>query len=333
MELVKANTNSRLGNVQKGRLRMPYRYVFYGDEGVGKSTLAAHAPAPIWLDVEDGSGRLDIARYHFRDGPGGHIPETYDEILAALDDLTANPHPYQTLVIDTADRLESLMWRWMLERDSGRSSPMNKSGKKLTNIEEYGYAKGYIMAVDEWRALCLRLDRLRMARQMAIVVLAHASIRTFKNPEGDDYDRYHLRIHEKAAGFLKEWADVTGFACFEEGAGKLDPDARAKGYSTGRRLLRLERTAAFDAKTRISLPPKVALDPVNPWAPLAQAIEDGLDLDAAHLGKLIDAEVVRLKDAQLGEKVKAAVTGAAGDTEALSRYLIDLRRRQPSTAA
>jgi hypothetical protein len=332
---MQANGNgSRLAKVQKGRLKTPLRYVFYGDEGVGKTTLAAAAPDPLLFDIEDGSGRLDISRYSFRDEPGGHVPGSYKEILGGIDDLIANPSPFKTLVLDTADRLESLMWRNMLERDSGKTSAMNKSGKTFNSIEEYGYGKGYVMALDEWRSLCAKLDRLRVSRGMAIIWLAHASIRTFKNPEGDDYDRYQLRINDKAAGFLKEWADVTGFACFEEGAGKLDGDAaRPKGFSTGRRLLRLERTAAFDAKTRISLPAQVPLDPMNPWAPLAKAVEDGLDQDITWLKAQIDEEVRRLADVQLADKVKAAVTAAGEDREALSRYMYDLRRRQPRVAA
>jgi hypothetical protein len=323
---------SRLANVQKGRLREPLRYVFYGDEGVGKSTLAAHSPDPIWFDIEDGSGRLDVARYMFRDETGGHVPRTYVEILNAIEDLTANEHPYKTLVIDTADRLETLIWRWMLERDSGKTTAMNKGGKTLHSIEDYGFAKGYVMAVDEWRSLCFRLDRLRTNRRMSVIWLAHAQIRTFKNPEGEDYDRYHLRIHERAAGFLKEWSDVAGFCCFEQGASKLEGD-RAKGFSTGMRLLKLERTAAYDAKSRISLPPEVKLEPMNPWAPFAKAVDDGIDMDADKLTTLINAEVKRLGDKELEKRVKTAVTDAKGDTEALSRYLMDLKRREPQQAA
>jgi hypothetical protein len=129
------------------------------------------------------------------------------------------------------------------------------------------------MAVDEWRELCRRLDALRMSRAMDIVILAHAQIRNFKNPVGEDYDRYGLRINEKAAGWLREWSDVTGFACFEEGASKeVADDSRARGYSTGRRLLRFTRSAVADAKTRLLLPSEMTLDPINGWARIAAAV-------------------------------------------------------------
>jgi hypothetical protein len=317
-----AKTTSRLAHVTKSRLRVPLRYVIYGQESVGKSSLAAHAPAPIWLDIEDGSGRLDVARYPFRDGPGGHVPQSFAEVLSAVDDLTTGEHSYQTLVVDTVDRLESLIWRHMIERDQ----PTSKV--KLTSVESYGYGKGFQMAVDEWRGLLVRLDRLRIARNMAIVLIGHAQIRTFKSPDSDDYDRYSLRLNDKAAGLLREWTDVLGFAAFEDGA-RARGDERAKGWSTGRRLLKLQRTAAYDAKSRVPLPPEVELDPENPWAPFAKAVDEGLDLDPQQLIKGIDAEVARIGDQALAARVKGLVEAAVGakDAGALARYLSNLQKR------
>ena len=323
---------SRLTKVNKGKLAVAYRYVIYGPEGVGKSSLAADAPAPIFFDVDDGSANLDVTRYNFHDGTtGGHVPRSYAAVLDGIEDLRANAHEYKTLVIDTADRLESLMWHFILERESGHVTALNKNGKKIASIEEFGYGKGYQLAVDEWRNLCRTLDVLRMAKGITIIVLAHAQIRTFKNPEGEDYDRYSLRINEKAGGFLREWADTTGFACFEEGAGKLSDDGKAKGYSTGKRFLKLLRTATYDAKTRLALPDQVELDPAHPWAPLAQAVADNEAQTPMSLATAIAAELTRLNDAELTKKVNAEVTKATKDNNkgALSRYLNALAKRQP----
>lgn len=324
-----AAPTSRLGLVKAGTLNHGLRYVFYGSEGVGKSTLAAHAPKPIWLDCEDGTGHLNISRYPFRDGPGGHVPLAFSEIQAAVRDLTINEHAHQTLVIDTADRLQALLWAHILERDSGKVTPFNKGGKTLHSIESYGFAKGYVIALEEWRAFCRALDELRNRRGMSIVWLGHAQIRTFKDPAGEDYDRYHLRIHDQAAGFLKEWADVVGFVRFEEFGSKLfEDDTRAKGSSTGRRLIMLERTAAYDAKTRIPLPPEVELAAGDPWAPLAAAVAAGRAATPEQLLSLIQKECERIGDAETTSKVEEACRQTS-DTATLSRYLNTLRRRQP----
>lgn len=313
---------TRLGKVQKGRLKRPFRYLFYGTHGIGKTTLAGAAQAPIFVDIEDGSAVLDVERYSFRDEPGGHVPTSYNEVLSAIDDLTVNPHAYQTLILDTADRLEALLWKFILQRDS-------KPGKPLLNLEDYGYNKGPGIALDEWRAFCLRLDRLRTVRQMDIIILGHAQVKNFKNPEGDDYDRYVLRINDKARGWLQEWADVAGFCCFEEFGAKSGEAARAKGFSTGRRLIKVARAAAFDAKSRYALPAEIEMAEDNPWAPFAAAVAESANLDPTALVALINAQVERIGDAALKPKVDAAVSAELkkGGTDALHRFLIGLQKR------
>lgn len=322
-------STSRLGKAKKGRLRAPLRCIFYGPEGVGKTTLAANASDPIWIDAEDGSGRVNVARYEFRDEPGGHVPRTYQDILGAVDDLTRNPHDHKTLVIDTADKIESMLWRFIIERDRVRVKA------DLENIEDYGFSKGYTIAVDEWRALCSRLDTLRSTRGMGIILLAHSHVTSFKNPEGEDYERFSMQLNAKAGGFLKSWADIVGFCRFDEGSAKLAGAKKVKGWSTGRRMMSLVRTAAYDAKGRGGMPAELDLDPVNPWAPLQKAIDDADGLNASALQALIAAETTRIGDAELTAKVTAAVAGAVAkeDTEILNRYLQDLKRRDAKAVA
>jgi hypothetical protein len=317
---------SRLGQVLSGRLAAPPRITIYGAEGIGKSTTAANAPNPIWCDADDGTVNLDVTRYKFRDEEGGHVPHSYEEINAMIADLTANAHPFKTLVLDTIDRIESMLHHWMLERDS-KPGPMNKGGDKLISIESYGFGKGPIIALEEWRAFCSRLDRLRYARGMTIIILAHQQIRLFKSPDSDDFDRYSLRIDPKAGGFLREWCDVTAFATFEDTAGKMKGERAAKGVSTGRRLMRFERTAAYDAKTRIALPAEIEIDSQDPWGPFAEALKEGSEADAPKIREWITAELVRLSDDELTATVTKYVDGAGDDTASLTRCLMKLRNR------
>src|SRR5437870_1075345 len=52
-----------LASIRTGRLESPLRLLAYGLEGVGKSSFAADAPAPIFVCPEDGTRHLDIARF------------------------------------------------------------------------------------------------------------------------------------------------------------------------------------------------------------------------------------------------------------------------------
>lgn len=278
---------SRLGNIQRGILRVPLRHLFYGPRGVGKTSLAADAPNPLFLDIEGGSPLVNVARYPFRDEVGGHVPRVYEEVLAAIDDLLANPgHGFSSLAIDTLDALESLIHEFICRRD----------GK--ANVEAYGYGKGYKVAVAEIRILKERLDRL-INSGMALIILAHSDEKTYKNPRGPDYDRFLSEMHELAWAKIAGWCDVVGFIDFEGGGGALKGDEsqakRARGWSTGRRVIQLVPDAAVpDAKCRLSLPAELELDAVHPWAPFASAKLKAEDATLETLAADILAEVERI---------------------------------------
>lgn len=46
-----------------GKVSKPQRVVIYGPEGIGKSTLAAAFPEPVFLDTEGGTIHLNITRF------------------------------------------------------------------------------------------------------------------------------------------------------------------------------------------------------------------------------------------------------------------------------
>lgn len=324
---------SRLHLAKRGVIHEPFRYFFYGPAGVGKSTLAADAPSPIFLDANKASGRLDVARYQFRDGDDGHLMESLAECHAAVEDLIANDHAYKTVVLDTAGDIESLLWKQMCD-----AAPADKSGHRPKNIEDFGYGKGYSNAVDEWRRLLHRLDVLRLRRTVDVIILDHCVVNTFKNPLGDDYDRYQPKIDKKAAVALIGWADVVGFCCFEEGGAKATARDRARGWSTGQHLIRLERSAAWDAKRRLGMPETVEMTLESPWKPFADAVDASRNLTAVDVIKAIDVELVRLgaefvkSDGGIAtaDGVRKAVA-ATDSITTLSKYLNDLKASQPKT--
>jgi len=331
---------SRLAKVQGGRKREPARVMIVGPEGVGKTSTLASAPAPIVIDADGGSGLVAIARYPFRDGPGGDVPESLEEIHAAVADLTENEHVgappggYKTIGIDTVDRVDALIQKFVVEQHSGKKTANNRGAAKLRGIEDIGWGKGRDLVLDEWRNLCRALEKLRLVRDMNIILTAHVSIRTFKDPEGEDYDRYFLRVHEKTAGFLREWVEVCGFYSFDRTASRLglSEDApRAKAVMTRRRILRTQPFAAFDAKTRLALPDEIEVDVANPWGPIGAAIAAARDMTPVEVVRLIRGEVHRIGDPELGPSVEAAIAKEQ-DTAKLQRYLMDLRRRKPHAA-
>lgn len=229
---------SALANVTSGRLQKPPRIVIYGVEGIGKSSFAASAPAPIFEGAEDGTGELKVKRLP--------QPHSFQDVLDDIDELTTEAHQYQTYVLDTIDWLEPLI----------HAEVCRVGGKE--NIEDFGFGKGYIAALDLVRVLLARLDRLRDARKMTIILCAHCHIKAFNNPEGDNYDRYEMKIHAKSGALIREWADATLFANYD--ITTYEKNQKTKAVSTKKRLIFTTKTAAFDAKNRYHLPEKLDLD-------------------------------------------------------------------------
>jgi hypothetical protein len=214
-------------------------------------------------------------------------------------------------VIDTLDWLEPLCWSHVV--GTGRR---NRDGTLIETIEDIPYGRGYSAALDEWRLLCSLLDTLRARRSMQILLIAHAWIKTFRNPEGDDFDRFEIKLHAKAQGLLREWCDAVLFAMHETFTHKSGKgtEARAKGISTGARILRTQRTAAYDAKNRYNLPDSLPLD----WQSLTDAIADGQPATPAALETRI-AAMLAGADPDLVERVRRAVLAAAGNAITLAR--------------
>ena len=82
-----------LEQVMSGKTPAPRRVMLYGVQGVGKSTWAACAPKPIFLQTEDGLGEIDCDKLP--------LSTTYDGSMKALSALYTEPHSYQTVVIDS----------------------------------------------------------------------------------------------------------------------------------------------------------------------------------------------------------------------------------------
>lgn len=274
-----------LSAVRKGKIAdHPKRVLLYGPEGIGKSTFAMGAPSPIFLCPEDGTAELDVARLP--------EPQNWSDVLAAVKLLATEVHDYKTFVVDTLDWIEPLCWDHVCEREGWKS------------IETPGYGKGYVEALNTWRQLISAIDHLRAQRAMHVILLGHSKVATFKNPEGEDYDRYSLKMHEKAGGLLKEWVDAVLFANYETFVDKASKMARGKGLSSGARVIHTERRAAWDAKNRYGLPEQMPLswDEFATAAGLANPVQHDT-AKADELRKQVVEIVAGIGDATLTEKV------------------------------
>lgn len=284
-----------LDAVTRGRKQEPLKVVLSGVEGCGKSTFGADAPEPIFLGTEDGLVHLDVARFP--------APETWADVLDAVRTLTDGEHAYRTLVVDTIDWAEPLVWAHVCA----------KAGEQSIEDVGGGYGKGYQAALDEWRIFLAALERLRRAKGMHVLLIAHTQIRNFKDPEGEAYDRYELKLNAKAAGLVKEWADAVLFANHETYTTK-DKTKRVRGVSTGARLIHTQRTAAYDAKNRYGLPESLPLS----WAEFEAACATCQTAAPADLESEVRRKMVGLGAEDL-KRVTDALGRAGSDATKLAK--------------
>jgi hypothetical protein len=236
-------TASMMNQITKGRRPKPRRVMLYGTHGIGKSTFGAMAESPIFIPTEDGLGDIECESFP--------LARSLGDVMAALESLYSSEHGYRTVVIDSLDWLERLIWNEVCEDE------------RVESIEKIGYAKGYTFAVDKWRMVLGALDALRSDRGMMVILIAHAKIEKFENPETEPYDRYSPRLHKLASALVQEWADEVLFATYKVHTVKVDEGfnkAKHNGVGTGERIIRTVERPAHVAKNRLNLPEELPLD-------------------------------------------------------------------------
>lgn len=178
-------------NISNGIIARPHKVVIYGAEGVGKTTLAAAFPNPLFIDTEGGTSHMDVRRIS--------KPHSWDEFISVLNEVAGTSGLCETLVIDTADWAEQMAVTHLLTK------------YKKAGIEEFGYGKGYVYLSEEFSRMLAALDKC-IASGIHVVVTAHAKMRKFEQPdEMGAYDRWEMKLSKNSAPLLKEWADLLLF--------------------------------------------------------------------------------------------------------------------------
>lgn len=215
--------------------------VIYGVDGIGKTSLAAEWPAPIYLPTEGERPPSDIEM------PTPGTVESFDALLDIFSELLTEEHEFKTVIIDSLDGLENLVWDATCAR------------LDVSSIEEPGYGKGYIETDTEWRELLGGIGALSRAG-LNVVMLAHPEIVRFDSPTTDPYSRYTLKMHKRANALVREQADLVAFMNYrislkEKEVGHKKTVTHAEGGKE--RQIHLVEGAGFVAKNRFSMPDAV----------------------------------------------------------------------------
>ncbi|MBQ7003110.1 MAG: ATP-binding protein [Oscillospiraceae bacterium] len=219
------------------------KVVLYGAEGVGKSSLAARFPNPVFIDTEGSTDGMDVRRLP--------KPTSWQMMNDEVRFIMNGGAPCGTLVIDTFDWAEQLCIDNLCTQHS-------KKG-----IEDFGYGNGYVYEREEIGRFLTLLEEVTL-RGINVVISCHAATRKYELPEEmGQYDRWELKLGKKTGSqispLVKEWADMVLFLNYKTHVFATD-DKGKKHKAAGReRVMYTSHHPCWDAKNRCGLPDELPL--------------------------------------------------------------------------
>ncbi len=221
--------------IKKTEPQKPPRMVLYGEHKIGKSSFAANSIKPLFIQTEDGLDNLSVDAFD--------KAKSFEEVKEQLRDVAREDHTFKTLVIDSLDWLERLIWKKICAENN------------VAQIGDVPYGGGYKLALNLWQEFINALDYINETKQMMIILLAHSKITKFEDPTRQNYDRFSLDLQDKASGLILQWCDIIAFANEQvivtekkEGFGTT-----IKAKDTGIRMLNVNKKAAYEAGNRYGL--------------------------------------------------------------------------------
>lgn len=286
-------------NITTGVEKTPIKTVIYGAEGVGKSSLAAKFPNPLFLDTEGGTSRLNVRRIRI----GG-----WEELLETVKEIIATPEVCKTLVLDTADWAEAYCIDYICKK------------YRQNSIESFGYGKGYTYIQEEFGEFLKLLSKLT---ELGInpVIIAHGKPRKFELPdEQGAFDRYETKLTRQVAPLIKEWCDMLLFCNYKTFV--VTTENNSKKAQGGKRVMYTTHNPCWDAKNRFNLPDELDLD----FASIAHLFTD------VNPKKNTQGDATGKKEESLVEKLKKLLAESGITKEQLEQLVVDKGHYPAGTA-
>jgi hypothetical protein len=186
-----------LKKLERPRGQRPIIATFFGEGGMGKSTLAAMFPKPVFIRTEDGTASLagndEVMLFP--------LVSSSQEVLDQIEALATQEHDFKTVVIDSITQLATLIEHEIVAADP-KAKSINQAGG--------GYGAGYNTAAEKHRQVREWAGALAYERGMNVIFIGHADTETLDLPDFDPFARYTVRMHKKSLPHYTDNVDLVG---------------------------------------------------------------------------------------------------------------------------
>lgn len=252
----------------------------YGNGGVGKTSLAAEFPNPLYLYTEGEEPPVDVEMVAAKLENYGDLMDEKEGYIAQLFN---SKHDFKTLIIDSLDGFERFVWEHTCLQNGGE-----KAGWSFIDSNDKGsptaFGKGYLAADVYWDEYMAAVRAVAKELDMHVVQIIHSEAKKWEDPIVDSYLRYRPNLQERAVKKVKNKSDAllfmskrTSIKQVEKGFGKKE--SKPDGMSGAQRVIYTDERAGFEAKSRLKMPPSIPYTPGNGFAELQKYFYTSVPVD------------------------------------------------------
>ena len=257
--------------------------MLYGPPGEGKTTVAAHAPKPLFTHTSDEQGikfalskkvvPADLSEWLVELDPlfpTGEIPEKvghpgWIKLINTMRLFAKGEHDRRTLVIDSLSGLEALTLQ--------HCASVLFKGDMVSQDGFMNFYAGHRKTAEEfWRQEFMVLASSIVAKGYNIILLAHSTLQNIPNPSGQDYQIYSPDLDKRIWNETKK--SLQGIFFMGRSQSLKKDDKRRTKVTAEHRFIGVSRDTWFEAKNwfNSSEPVEVGNTPKETWENLNRLI-------------------------------------------------------------
>lgn len=237
--------------------------------GVGKSSLGAYTPSPIFLMSKGETGLLKlIENSQVPETPNVELPD-WESTLSFLEQIRTGEHGFKTVVLDVIDGFVKMA--------QDHACDTKFKGERFGSWNNFKSGDTYVgesLVPD----LINALEKIRKERNMRIVCLAHSAKSKFDDPKLVAYDTWIPDMYKTSLAVLHGWADIILF-----GHSKVyvdvanDKAVKGKAFNMNERVLDATPDPTALAKNRHGITTQISMgaNGYEAWANIQEAIRVG----------------------------------------------------------